>query len=208
MRAHMKQAVTAAALIVAASMTACSDDPQAANESNFKAAIQAYLDTQLLCVEVPLADLPGEAPEGGLHQPELDALTQVGLLEAQSASVVRRQRTGADTQVPGYRYTVTGKGAEFLSDTRSVYSGRPQLCAGKPTVTRIVRFSEASGPEPVNTSQVVYAYQYRQVPDWATDARMTRNFTKLRYASAGEQEGSMQLMLAGPGWKSALMTDQ
>ncbi len=103
---------------------------------------------------------------------------------------------------------MTGKGAEFLSDTRSVYSGRPQLCAGKPTVTRIVRFSEASGPEPVNTSQVVYAYQYRQVPDWATDARMTRNFTKLRYASAGEQEGSMQLMLAGPGWKSALMTDQ
>lgn len=205
MHAHMRQAVVAAALILTASLTACSDDPQAANESNFKAAIQAYLDTQPLCVEVPLAGLPGEAPEGGLHQAALDALTQVGLLEAQSASVVRRQPNGADPQVPGYRYTVTGKGAGFLSDAKSVYSGQPQICVGKPTVTRIVRFSEATGPAPVKVSQVVYAYEYRQIPDWATDARMTRSFNKLRYASAGEQEGSMQLVLAGNGWSSALM---
>lgn len=207
MRAHVKQAVTIAILVVAAFVTACSD-PQAANESNFKAAIQAYLDTQPLCIEVPLDDLPGDAPEGGLHQPQLDALTQVGLLDAQSVTVPSRQRTGADAQMPGFRYTLTGKGAEFLSDEKSVYSGRPQLCVGKPTATEIVRFSEASGPAPMQASQVVYAYEYQKVPDWARDARMTRNFTKLRYAGAGEQEGSMQLMLSERGWESVLMAEQ
>lgn len=207
MRAHVKQAVTAAALIVAASVTACSD-PQAANASNFQVSIQRYLDTQPLCVEVPLSDLPGEAPEGGLHQQQLDALTEVGLLDAQSVTLARGQRTGAETRVPGYRYTITDRGTEFLSGSRSVYSGQPQLCVGKPTVTRIVRFSEAPGQQSVQASQVVYAYEYRHVPDWATDPRMTRNFNKLRYASAGEQEGSMQLVLSGQGWNSALMADQ
>lgn len=207
MRAHVKQAVTAAALIVAASVTACSD-PQAANASNFQVAIQRYLDAQPLCVEVPLSDLPGEAPEGGLHQQQLDALTEVGLLDAQSVTLARGQRTGAETRVPGYRYTITDRGTEFLSGSRSVYSGQPQLCVGKPTVTRIVRFSEAPGQQSVQANQVVYAYEYRHVPDWATDPRMTRNFNKLRYASAGEQEGSMQLVLSGQGWNSALMAGQ
>lgn len=207
MRAHVKQAVTAAALPMAASVTACSD-PQAANASNFQVAIQRYLDTQPLCIQVPLTDLPGEALEGGLHQQQLDALIEVGLLDAQSVMRAHGHRSDAETRVPGYRYTVADKGTEFLSGSRSVYSGQPQLCVGKPTVTRIVRFSEAPGQQSVQSSQVVYAYEYRHVPDWATDPRMTRSFNKLRYAGAGEQEVSMQPALTGQGLTSALMADQ
>ncbi|MBA2237937.1 MAG: hypothetical protein H0W24_04450 [Lysobacter sp.] len=200
----MKRQVTslAAALIVAASLGACRDDPRAASESNFEDAIQRYLDTQPLCIEVPLSELPGEAPRGRLHQPQLDALVEAGLLQAQETSIVRDGRG----QVPGARYAVTKKGQKFLSDTRSEYSGRPQLCSGSPTVTRIVRFSEPSAQGPAESSQVVYGYEYRQIPGWASEPRMTQQFNKLRYASPEEREGSMQLVLTDSGWVSSLQS--
>lgn len=200
MRAQTKYATVAAAIVAAASLTACRDDPRAATESNFEAAVQRYLDTQSVCIEIPLSDLPGEAPQGGLHQPQLDALTEAGLLDSQQTMLVLDGRG----QVPGARYTVADKGSRYLSTTTSEYSGRPQLCSGSATVTRILRFSEPSAQAPVQSSQVVYGYEYRSIPDWASDPRMTRNFTRLRHANPEEQQASMQVVLTGSGWTSSL----
>ena len=198
----------------AAILSACGDDPKAANKANFEKALNAYYAQMKQCVKIgsePNADgIIQEFRTDGTVQdkqaPFYNGLASLGLLEAvtyqKDTKNFSGQVTGSADWV-GYKYSEQGKTylrpAEL--DKGSFSTGTRQLCYGTPQVVEIVNFTEPAEAMGAKVSNVQYTYRLVDVAQWASDPALTNQFEWLleRISSDGITKDD-DLVLTNNGW--------
>jgi hypothetical protein len=177
-------------------LSACSDQ-KSANENNFVAAINAYFADKPVCL--PAVQYPAEIVVGAFGEGRLrafDALVGAGLLNREElrrpAANLGEQRDGPEVHT--IRYMLADKGRKSLSDRG--------WCYGVRKVVKIVRFTEPTDAFGARVSEVLYAYSYAGVPDWAKNNAVIAAFPQLQEVSAAEPpQERVVLVLTNQGWQ-------
>lgn len=202
--------LTGAALFV----TACGNDPKAANEANFKEALNAHYAQMKQCVRI------GSAPnaegiiqefrtDGSVQDKELpfyNGLASLGLLQAVNYQKDTKNFSGQVTGKAdwvGFKFSKNGK--VFLRpaelDTGAFNTRARQLCYGTPQVVEIINFTERAEAMGAKVSNVQYTYRLVDVAPWASDSALTNQFEWLleRTSSDGITKDD-DLVLTNNGW--------
>jgi len=181
--------VLAAVMVVAG----CSD-PKAANESNFKAAIQQHLDTVYPRCYV-IADFPYSTKGGFFNRSkEMGALAAVGVVSVKEI----------DSKEKSYELTELGK-TSYKENAGTGFSGQKLsgLCFGKASVTAVTQFSEPAEILGHKVSQVNYEYTVSDLPDWAQTAQVQGAFAELKKDVQSKDKPRKALdtvLLTNKGW--------
>jgi len=143
--------LSGAALLV----TACGNDPKAASEANFEAALNAHYAQMKQCIRVgsaPNADgiIQEFRTDGRVQDKQLsfyNGLVELGLLDAVSYQKDTKNFSGQVTgKADWVGYKFSEKGKIFLRPaalaTGAFSTGARQLCYGTPQVVEIVSFTE------------------------------------------------------------------
>ncbi len=195
-------------------MSACGNDPNAANEANFEQALNAHYAQMKQCVRIgsaPNADgiIQEFRTDGSFQhkQPSFyNGLVTLGLLEAVSYQKDTKNFSGQVTGKAdwvGYKFSDNGKTylrpAEM--DKGALSTGERQLCYGTPEVVEIINFTEPADAMGVTVSNVQYIYRLVDVAPWASDTALTTQFEWLpeRIASDGIEKDD-DLIITTNGW--------
>jgi hypothetical protein len=163
-------------------LSACGNDPNAANEANFEKALNAHYAKKKECF--PIGSKPND--EGIIQEfqtdrriqdkqlPFYNGLKELGLLETityqKDVKTFSGQVTGKSNWI-GFKITDEGKAyqrsAEF--DKGFFSTGTPQLCYGTPQVVEITNFTEPAEVMGVRASSVKYTYKLVDIASWAYD---------------------------------------
>ena len=170
-------------------LTACGNDPKAANEANFEEALNAHYAQMKQCVRV------GSAPnaegiiqefrtDGGVQDKQLsfyNGLVALGLLEAVSYQKDTKNFSGQVTGKAdwiGYKFSENGK--TFLRPAElnkgAFSTGARQLCYGTPQVVEIINFTEPAEAMGVKVSSVQYTYKLVDIAQWASDPAISKQY--------------------------------
>ena len=160
----------------------CASKKKAANNENFKRAINAYFyNGRDECLFKTPYKFPDEVKLSEKEeQKTMDALAKAGLLT--------RTEDGAFKLV---RYALTPLG------TRA--TGR--FCYGHRDVTSVDSFTPPRVVEGRQASDVTYHYKLADTPEWASDKGMTKEFPELARKTSGDAEGKTTVMSAYAGWE-------
>ena len=194
--------------------TACGNDPKAANEANFEAALNAHYAQMKQCIRV------GSAPnaegviqefrtDGRLQDKQLlfyNGLVDLGLLDAVTYQKDTKNFSGQVTGKAdwvGYKFSEDGK--DFLRpvemDTGAFSTGARQLCYGTPQVVEIVSFTEPAEALGVKVSSVQYTYKLVDLAPWVSDPTLTDQFEWLsERVSNPSIAKDDDLVLSNDGW--------
>lgn len=199
-----------AALLV----TACGNDPKAANEANFEAALNAHYAQMKQCIRVgsaPNADgiIQEFRTDGRVQDKQLsfyNGLVDLGLLDAVSYQKDTKNFSGQVTGKAdwiGYKFSEDGK--DFLRpvemDTGAFSTGARQLCYGTPQVVEIVSFTEPAEALGVKVSSVQYTYKLVDLATWVSDPTLTDQFEWLsERVSNPSIAKDDDLVLSNNGW--------
>ena len=199
---------------VAPLVSACGNDPKAADEANFEKALNAHYAQMKQCVRIggaPNADgiIQEFRTDGSVQDKQLpfyNGLVSLGLLEAISYQKDTKNFSGQITGKAdwvGYKFSDSGK--TFLRpadlDNRAMSTGARQLCYGTPEVVEITNFTEPADAMGVTVSNVQYTYRLLDVAPWASDPALTTQFEWLaeRIGSDGIAKDD-DLVLTTNGW--------
>jgi len=170
-------------------VTACGNDPKAANEANFKEALNAHYAQMKQCVRIgsqPDADgiIQEFRTDGGVQDKQLpfyNGLVNLGLLDAVSYQKDTKNFSGQVTGKAdwvGYKFSENGK--TFLRPTEldagAFSTGARQLCYGTPQVVEIINFTEPVQAMGAKVSNVQYTYRLVDVAAWASDPAIINQF--------------------------------
>lgn len=196
-----------ALITVAVLVTACSD-PKAANEKNFKVAVQKDLDAVY-----PKCYLKNNFP-ATVHDYEFlgtkasfKALVSAGMLsekeESHEIEVGFRGRKQIVVQ-PTFYLTVEGNKYYKADAAKDIY-GKPTggFCFGKATVKEISQFTEPADTSGVRVSQVNYTYQVGDFPAWAKLPETLSAIPQLKADVESEKtpiKSAAMLQLTNNGW--------
>lgn len=195
--------------LTASALAGCSD-PKSATDSNFKAAIQNYLDTQKPSISLS-ETFPAQVPKSNINEIQrLNILVNVGLLSAKEQKIKEQSLFGSTNMVPGIVYTLTKDGKEFS------HRNKPQMLSwggtdffyGKYTVESISNYSEPSSVDGMKISNVNYTYEITDLADWFKKLEHTNNSSLLAGKSSSENKpikGSTILILTNKGWVTQKM---
>ncbi|CAM3661282.1 hypothetical protein [Litorimonas haliclonae] len=198
----------------AALLSACGNDPKAANKVNFEKALNAHYAQIKQCVKIgskPNADgiIQEFRTDGSVQDKQLlfyNGLVSLGLLEAvtyqKDTKNFSGQVTGSADWV-GYRFS--NKGESFLRPVRldkgAFSTGARQLCYGTPQVVEIVNFTESAETMGAKVSNVQYRYRLVDVAPWANDPALTNQFEWLTERINSESiSKDDDLVLTNNGW--------
>lgn len=195
--------VATAALLIAVS--GCTD-PKAANEENFKKAIQAYLDTTYpkcyVNTEFPITidwDISG-------IKGKLRALAKVGLVEESEGQVERPGFGNKKNFASAPSFDLTDEGKKYYKTDVAKTLGRKTLggfCVGKATVMEVSQFSEPSDMFGQRISRVNYTYEVSDLPSWARSDEILDAIKDLKIDVESEQSPIKKLdalILTNNGW--------
>jgi hypothetical protein len=170
-------------------VTACGNDPKAANEANFEAALNAYYAQMKQCIRVgsaPNADgiIQQFRTDGRVQDKQLsfyNGLVDLGLLDAVSYQKDTKNFSGQVTgKVAWVGYKFSEKGKTFLRpaelDAGAFSTGARQLCYGTPQVVNIVGFTEPAEAMGVKVSSVQYTYKLVDVAPWANGPALSKQY--------------------------------
>ncbi len=189
--------------------TACSD-PKAANEANFKIAIQKDLDTAFpRCYLVE--NFPAVVAEFGFgtNKATFKALENAGLLsEKQELHKTVGVWGNKEAVQPVFYLTEEGK-KFYKADAGKTRLGEKAggFCFGKATVKEITLFTEPADSSGVRMSQVTYKYTVSDFPAWAKLPEVLSVLTSLKSDIDSETtpiEGHAFLTLTNKGWVNAM----
>lgn len=206
-------------------IVSCSN-PKEANKVNFERAIQAYLDTDPVCliritfgqdlfpVSYKQEDVDIAVKNKGnkeFHSGSLDLqddiiLADLGLLKATQGPVSIRKTggfyVGPDKQVPATTFTVTDEGTKWRKSTqRTIAGGQPPFfCFGDKKLVKIVNFTEPSNAFGSTSSSVSYTYKVANVAPWAMTDAAKDKFEIIKKAFKTEESGTTQLIKTDAGW--------
>ena len=161
-------------------ISACGNDPNAANETNFENALNKYYVHMKQCVAI------GSEPndEGVIQEFRTDSvvpdkqllfyngLVSLGLLETVSYQKNTRSFSGQVTGKAdwiGFKFTEWGQ--TFLRPTEldkgALSTRSPQLCYATPQIVEIMSFTKPSDVMGITASSVEYSYKLVNVAPWA-----------------------------------------
>lgn len=168
-------------------VTACGNDPKAANEANFEAALNAYYAQMKQCIRVgsaPNADgiIQQFRTDGRVQDKQLsfyNGLVDLGLLDAVSYQKDTKNFSGQVTgKVAWVGYKFSENGNAFLRpaelDAGAFSTGARQLCYGTPQVVNIVGFTEPAEAMGVKVSSVQYTYRLVDIAPWASQPTLSK----------------------------------
>lgn len=198
----------------AAILSACGDDPKAANKANFEKALNAHYAQMKQCVKIgskPNADgIIQEFRTDGTVQdnqaPFYNGLASLGLLEAVTYQKGTKNFSGQVTgKADWVGYKFSNKGESFLRpvslDKGAFSTGARQLCYGTPQVVEIVNFTESAEAMGAKVSNVQYTYRIVDVAPWASDPALTNQFEWLsERISSDSITKDDDLVLTNNGW--------
>lgn len=203
---------------------ACSN-PKAASEENFETAINAWINENPPCIDVPDARVraigqtdsqafPRYVEQADSPNPmrlqnqqralaPFQALAEAGLMRMEQAQINVDDGpfgTGSRTQTVA-AYSLTPEGERALS-TRTSRIGGPTaaFCYGTPEVKEIVRFTEPADMMGATISRVEYTYQVKDRPAWTRTPALQAAFPQLVRDSAETLEGRAAVVLTNEGW--------
>ncbi len=193
---------------------ACGNDPNAANETNFKNALNKYYAQMKQCVAIG-----GEPNHKGVIQefiignvvpdkqlPFYNGLVSLGLLETVSYQKNTRSFSGQVTGKAdwiGFKFTEWGQ--TFLRPTElnkgSLNTRSPQLCYATPQIVEIMSFTEPSDVMGRKASNVEYTYKLVNVAPWANDPVLESYFEWLPEILSNQSiQKNDDLVLTKNGW--------
>lgn len=195
-------------------VTACGNDPKAANETNFEAALNAYYAQTKQCIRVgsaPNADgiIQEFRTDGRVQDKQLsfyNGLVDLGLLDAVSYQKDTKNFSGQVTgKVAWVGYKFSEKGKTFLRpaelDAGAFSTGARQLCYGTPQVVNIVGFTEPAEAMGVKVSSVQYTYKLVDIAPWASQPTLSKQYEwlpeKISNPSIAKDD---DLVLTNNGW--------
>ena len=202
--------LSGAALLV----TACGNDPKAATEANFEAALNAHYAQMKQCIRVgsaPNADgiIQEFRTDGRVQDKQLsfyNGLVDLGLLDAVSYQKYTKNFSGQVTgEADWVGYKFSEKGQAFLRptelDTGAFSTGARQLCYGTPQVVEIVNFTEPVEAMGVKVSSVKYTYKLVDIAPWANEPALSKQYEWLpqRISDASIAKDD-DLVLTNDGW--------
>jgi len=192
----------------------CGDDPNAANEANFKAALNAHYAKMKQCVAIG-----GEPNDAGVIQefraggsiqdkqlPFYNGLAGLGLLETVSYQKDERNFSGdvkGKVDWIGFKFTDAGK--TYLRPAeldKGVFStGVPQLCYGTPQIVAITNFTDPAEVTGVKATTVQYTYKLVDTAPWANSPVVQERFKWVRERISDQSiEKDDDLVLTNNGW--------
>ena len=198
----------------AAILSACGDDPKAANKANFEKALNAYYAQVKQCVKIgskPNSDgiIQEFRTDGSVQDKQLpfyNGLVSLGLLEAATYQKDTKNFSGQVTgKADWVGYKFSNKGERFLRpvslDKGAFSTGARQLCYGTPQVVEIINFTEPVEAMGAKVSNVQYTYRLVDVAPWANDSALTNQFEwlseRVRNDSISKDD---DLVLTNNGW--------
>ena len=201
-------------LSAAAILSACGDDPKAANKANFEKALNAHYAQMKQCVKIgskPNADgiiqvFRTDGTVQGKQVPFYNGLASLGLLEAVTYQKDTKNFSGQVTgKADWVGYKFSNKGESFLRpaslDKGAFSTGARQLCYGTPQIVEIVNFTEPAETMGAKVSNVQYTYRLVDVAPWASDPALTNQFEWLTERINSESiSKDDDLVLTNNGW--------
>ena len=195
-------------------LSACGDDPKAANNANFEKALNAYYAQMKQCVKIgskPNADgIVQEFRKDGSVQdkqlPFYNGLVSIGLLEAVTYQKDTKNFSGQVTgKADWVGYKFSNKGESFLRPSSlekgAFRTGARQLCYGTPQVVEIVNFTEPAEAMGAKVSNVQYTYKLVDVAPWASDPALINQFEWLSERISNDSiTKDDDLVLTNNGW--------
>ena len=211
----MKPILTSIMLAAAATLLlAGCNTPDAANEANFRAALDKHLQSHGdLCIgrhkwPVDVPDLPVSAQlRDGIQMP---ALEHAGLVSHVQAEMTLHHQNGSDELVKALRYDLTEKGRQFVNANprtaaRMAEASQPDLCYGHVRLAKVIGWDKPHNTDdkPARlTTTVRYTYTLEPAP-WAKDAMVQGAFPVLARVmrGSGSLELKQQMVAAAGGWQ-------
>lgn len=171
-----------AALLLVLSLAGCMSRKKAANNENFKRALNAYFyNGRDECLFATATKFPDE-----VKLSEKDDLKTMDALA--KAALVTRTEDGAFKLV---RYALTPLG------TRA--TGR--FCYGHRDVTGVDSFTPLRTVEGRQASDVSYHYRIMDAPVWIQDDTLKKQFPEMARKTSGDAAGQTTVMSAYAGWE-------
>lgn len=190
-------------------VAACSgSDPKAANERNFQAAIQKYLDTAYpKCYFNQNFPASIEFDIGGTRA-KLQALARAGLVveKEESRQEVKDPFGGGKKTVVKSSFHLTDEGRKYYkADVIKTMSGDHigGFCVGKATVKAVTQFSEPADMFGNRVSKVEYTYTVSDLPNWAKAPEVTAAIDAIKIDATSESKSVSAhavLVLMNNGW--------
>jgi hypothetical protein len=175
-----------------------------ASKSNFKAAIQNYLDTTpALCASLPAddgktsfqLDRQQEFLRSRIEQAE--ALAEAGLLTARNVELPAG--LGGKPRV-ATEFDLSDEGRKFLVKTDGL-ARSTTLCTGKYTVSEVVNFTEPSEMMGAKISRVNYRYKVEDAADWTRHPGVAKAFPEWQAKAAPDGASEAAVVVAtNDGW--------
>lgn len=193
--------------VFATLVSGCSD-PKAANEKNFKAAIQNYLDTAYPKCYVATNFPTTTEYDVDRTTVKLRALVKVGLLSESvgSREIITHFGNGGKKSIPTPSFDLTEEGRKFYkADVRGELSNRKigGFCLGKAIVKNITQFSEPADMFGHRISRVNYTYEVSGLPAWAKSPEIISVIYELKADVESDKTPIKRLdtlLLTNNGW--------
>ncbi|WP_152602760.1 hypothetical protein [Caballeronia sordidicola] len=210
----MKPILSAPMLATVMLALAGCDHPDAANEVNFRAALDKHLEAHGdLCIgrHIWPVDVPDVPVAGRLRDGiQMPALERAGLVAHVNAEMKLHHRDGTDETVKALRYNLTDKGRQFLNAQprtagRNSDAAQPDLCYGHVHLAKIAGWDKPhkseDSPEHL-VATVRYTYTLEPAP-WARDPAVQGAFPILARVvkGSGSTELTQVLVAGGDGWQ-------
>ena len=195
-------------------VSACGNDPKAANAANFEKSLNAHYAQMKQCVKIgsqPNADgiIQEFRTDGSVQDKQLpfyNGLVSLGLLDAitylKNTKNFSGQVTGKADWV-GYKFS--DKGKTFLRpaelDKGALSTGARQLCYGTPQVVEIINFTVPAETMGMKVSNVQYNYRLLDIAPWASDPALANQFEWLPERVSSESiTKDDDMVLTNNGW--------
>lgn len=183
-------------ILIAAAVAAPApqQQPRPGNKA-LSAGLSEYLARQGdVCVgkfDWPIDVAPGDAEAGSRDAVQLPVLAQLGLAEAASGTVMRRNAEGEEREVPVQRYSLTEAGKKFylkrdtvtVAKTGEKVARQGDFCVGKLSLAKLVAWDAQTG-------MASYLYKFSAAP-WMRESAAQQAFPMIAYIMKGQ--GRMQM---------------
>ncbi len=196
--------IKVSALAVMCGVLSACGSPSDPSDSNFKKAVQEYLDASFPVCVIHEAKFPTDPIIMDFHNRRAiytDLVTQ-GLMTKKDVAVPGIFKGAPDRVGPSFDLTAEGKKYYVAADENTI--GKvPGLCFGKAKVNEIVNFSQPSDAFGHTISEVKYTYTVSDLPAWANTASLLAvndGLKEIVKANGAPVDGKVTLVLTGKGW--------
>lgn len=191
--------LTATALLIAASLAACSSKTDASKE-NFKTALQTYYSTTPgVCVSPPGRSVPFELetkpwftpPSGITLVARADALVDAGLL-TRSENLAKKM----------FVYNLTAEGQKHLTPGAGTNRARGDaFCTGKVVIKEVTSFTAPADLMGFRISEASYSFHAEGMANWVKTPALAKANQEIAKRLRGELETNKAVLrLTSEGW--------